>query len=211
MNVGIVLAGGIGSRFGSSLPKQYQTINGRTVISYSITALKNSKFVDNIVVVAQGEQVELLAKEYSVFTVQGGASRNQSLKNGLDFVASKFDCDKVIVLEAARPMITSDMVDDYLEKLDEYDSVITGQRIVDSLGCFHTHTAEREKYYLIQAPEAFRFKILYENFKSSSTLSATNQQMPEDSSLYINFGFNTNHKITYFEDLAFCEGLMNRK
>ena len=108
-------------------------------------------------------------------------------------------------------MITTQIVDDYMTKLDEYDSVITGQRIVDSLGCFNAHTANRADYYLIQAPEAFKFDMLYANFKSDSPLTATNQQMPEDGKLYINFDFVNNHKITYFADLAYCEAMMHNE
>lgn len=210
MNAGIILSGGIGSRFGSRLPKQYQRINGREVISYSIDALKNSKYIDDFVVVTSREQQDRLAESYAIKTAVGGNSRNESLKNGLDFVADNFNCEKIIILEAARPMITSQIIDVYIEKLDDYDSVITGQKIVDSLGCYAEHTANRDDFYLIQAPEAFRFKELYENFSSASKLTATNQQMPHNSTLYINFDFTTNHKITYFEDLAYCEGLMNR-
>ena len=211
MNIGVVLAGGIGSRFGGSISKQYQLINGKEVIWYAINALKNSKSIDKIIVVAKDEHVARLQNEYGVIGVQGGDSRNASLKNALDFIHKNFDCKKIIILEAARPMITSDIVDGYLAKLDEYDSVITGQRIVDSLGCFATHTANRADYYLIQAPEAFKFEMLYDNFRSDSPLTATNQQMPSDSTLYINFDFVNNNKITYFADLAYCETLMKNE
>ena len=196
MNVGVVLAGGTGERFGGKTSKQYCLLDGKEVISFAINALKNSRSVDRVVVVA---------------IIEGGNSRNASLKNALDYIHASCRCDKVIILEAARPMITTQIVDDYMTKLDEYDSVITGQRIVDSLGCFNAHTANRADYYLIQAPEAFKFDMLYANFKSDSPLTATNQQMPEDGKLYINFDFVNNHKITYFADLAYCEAMMHNE
>lgn len=208
MNVGVVLSGGVGARFGGKTPKQYLKINGREVISYAIGALKGSS-VDKIVVVAKGEQAERIEREYEVRTVQGGDTRNESLKNALNYVAESCDCDKIIILEAARPMVTSALVDEYMDKLDDYDAVITGQKIVDSLGCFDKHSVNRADYYLIQAPEAFRFDVLYKNFKADSPITATNQQMPEGSSLYINFDFQCNYKITYPQDIAYCEAMMN--
>lgn len=211
MNVGIVLAGGSGNRFGSKISKQYHHINGKELIWYSINALQQSKAIDKIIVVAQEEYISRLQNQYNVIGVKGGDSRNASLKNALDFINSSLKCEKIIILEAARPMITSAIVDEYLTKLDVYDSVITGQRIVDSLGCFASHTANRADYYLIQAPEAFNFKMLYDNFRSDSPLTATNQQMPTDSKLYINFDFVNNHKVTYFPDLAYCETLLNNE
>ena len=208
MNIGIVLAGGVGSRFGSNVPKQYLTINGKEVIAYSIEALQNASSIDKIIVVARGEQKTRLAEKYDgVITVEGGDSRNESLYNALSYIAENHTCENVIILEAARPMITAKIVDTYLEKLKEYDAAITGQKIVASLGCFHAHVVDRSEYYLIEAPEAFRFKLLYDHFDKNSKITATNQQLPEGSKLYINFDFTTNLKITYPMDLSYCEAL----
>lgn len=211
MNVGIVLAGGVGRRFGGNVPKQYQTINGKEVIYYSINALTNSLSVDKIIVVAQNEFANGIKEINSnVEIVEGGDTRNKSLYNALRFIKDNYNCKKVIILEAARPMITSKIVDDYLERLDRADAVITGQKIVASLGCYHMHTVNREDYYLIEAPEAFRFDLLFDNFdKDSKTITATNQHLPADSKLDINFDFTNNLKITYFPDLKYCENLMN--
>lgn len=211
MNIGVVLAGGIGSRFGSKIPKQYQKLCGKEVISFSIDALKNCLSVNEVIVVASEEQKEKLKGEYGVKVVNGGSTRNQSLYNALSFIAENFDCEKIIILEAARPMVTSQIVDFYLNKLNDYDAVITGQRITDSLGCFKKHVVNRNEYYLLQAPEAFRFKILYENFDMNSDITATNQQLPESAKLYVNFDFEDNYKITYHNDLKYCEDLLKGK
>ena len=95
--------------------------------------------------------------------------------------------------------------------INDYDAVITGQRITDSLGCFKKHVVNRNEYYLLQAPEAFRFKILYENFDMNSDITATNQQLPETAKLYVNFNFEDNYKITYHNDLKYCEDLLKGK
>ncbi len=211
MNIGIVLAGGVGSRFGSKIPKQYQTINGKEVIFYSINALKNSASVEKIIVVAHGEYIAKVKNDYpEIEAVEGGDTRNKSLYNALSYIKRNYDCEKIIVLEAARPMVTSALVDDYLERLNDADAVITGQKIVASLGSYKQHVVNREDYYLIEAPEAFRFELLYNNFdKDSKTITATNQHLPENSRLDVNFEFKNNMKITYFQDLKYCEGMMN--
>lgn len=210
MNVGIVLAGGVGRRFGSDLPKQYQTINGKEVLFYSIDALEKSKAINKIVVVAQNEYANGIKQSNpDVEVVEGGNTRNVSLYNALTFIKNNYCCDKVIILEAARPMISTQIVDDYIKRLDRADAVITGQKIVASLGCYTMHTVDRENYYLIEAPEAFRFDLLYNNFdKDSKTITATNQHLPPNSKLDINFDFANNVKITYFADLKYCEKLM---
>lgn len=122
------------------------------------------------------------------------------------------DCSNVIILEAARPMITKDIVDNYISMLDEgWDAVITGQRITDSLGCYDMHTVDRNRYYLIQAPEAFNFKLLYDNFDESSQITATNQQLPVGSKVFINYDFKDNYKITYYGDLRMIEDCMRQR
>lgn len=211
MNIGVVLAGGVGSRFGSDVPKQYQTINGKEVMFYSINALKSSKLIDRIIVTSQKQYIEQLHDRYGVDVIEGGDTRNKSLYNALKYIDKNFDCDKVIILEAARPMITAEIVDDYLTRLDFADAVITGQKIVASLGCYYKHTVKRDDYYLIEAPEAFNFRMLYDSFDPNSNITATNQQLPECAKLDINFEFANNLKITYFQDLKYCERMMEER
>ncbi len=211
MNVGVVLSGGNGSRFGSAIPKQYLKICGREVISYSIDALKKSGVIDAVIAVAQGDYIKYLADTYGVEAVEGGATRNGSIKKALDYAAMNYEVDKIVILEAARPMVTSRYVSDYINLLDQYDTVITAQKIVDSIGSYHTHCLDRNDYYLIQAPEAFKFPMFYDNFKADSSLTATNQQMPLGYKLYINFDFNNNIKITYQPDLKYCEALLTER
>jgi 2-C-methyl-D-erythritol 4-phosphate cytidylyltransferase len=210
MNCALILSGGSGSRFGdNAMPKQYHALCGKAVISYSIEALRAASLCDEIFIVAGAAYAESLAKQYGVTCVESGTTRNRSLKNGLDYIAAhRPDCGKVFINEAARPMLTANIVDEYLGKLDAYDSVITAQHIIDSLGCNLRHETDRADYYLIQAPEAFRFRLLYEHFDPESPLSATNQQMPAGSSLYKYFNFPRNIKITFPEDLIVAEYYM---
>lgn len=211
MNIGMVLSGGAGTRFGGKIPKQYRKIYGKEVIDYVLEAVTNAKNIDRIVVVSRKEEWEGFLGKYQIETVECGCNRNESLKNGLDYIKQNYNCDKIIILEAARPMVTPEIIEDYIHKLDEYDSVITGQRITDSLGSLFAHTIDRENYYLIQAPEAFRFNMLYDSFNVASKITATNQQMPKESRLFINFNFTENHKITYKQDLYYVKCLLTKR
>ena len=77
MNVGIVLAGGVGRRFGGNVPKQYQTINKKEVIYYSINALTSSSSIDKIIVVAQNQYANGIKEiNPNVEIVEGGDTRN---------------------------------------------------------------------------------------------------------------------------------------
>lgn len=162
---------------------------------------------------AVDNQYEEMIKESfpTVDIIRGGSTRNSTIYKSLQYIKSNYECSYVIILDSARPMINSKIVDLYIIKLEEYDSVITGQHIVDSIGCDDQWILDRKKYYLIQAPEAFNFTKLFNNFDSYSTITATNQQMPQGSSLFIYYGFENNVKITYPRDLDYCKLLMESK
>ena len=214
MNIGIILAGGIGSRFGADKPKQYCKILGKEMILYSIDAFKNAKKIDDFIVVLDKEQFEKgeIASKYNVKTVLGGSSRNASFKNALDYIAKNYPaCEKIVENNAACPMITSEVLDKYMSFLDEYDYVETAFKITDALGAYDKRDCDREDFYLIQAPDAYRFKLLYKYFDSESPLCHPAQQLPKNTKGYQYFDYGANHKVTYPNDLEIVEILMKNK
>jgi 2-C-methyl-D-erythritol 4-phosphate cytidylyltransferase len=209
MNISLILSGGTGNRFGNDLPKQYHEINNKQIIAYSIDAIKSSKKSSKIIVVSSEEYIEKLKHSYNIDAIAGGQSRNESLRIGLEYIKGTYsNCEKIFINEAARPFITPAIVDKYFNLLNEYDSVITTQYITDSLGCNSKHITDRSEYYLVQAPESFKFSLLFEHFKADSPITATYQQMPIGSSLYKNYEFRNNFKITYSQDLAIAKQLI---
>ena len=209
MNISLILSGGSGNRFGGDLPKQYHSICGKPVIAYSIEAMKSSMSTDITIIVSGEKYIDELEQCYNTKVISGGNTRNESLKIGLNYIRKNFpDCKKVLINEAARPFVTAKIIDDYFTLLDKYDAVITTQHITDSLGRNGEHQTNRSEYYLIQAPEAFRFPLLQQHFRADSPLTATSQQLPFECSVYKNFEFRNNFKITYAEDLAIAEQLM---
>lgn len=214
MNIGIILAGGIGSRFGADKPKQYCKILGKEMILYSIDAFKNAKKIDDFIVVLDKEQFEKgeIAIKYNVKTVLGGESRNASFKNALDYIAKDYpNCEKIVENNAACPMITSEVLDKYMSFLDEYDYVETAFKITDALGAYDKRDCDREDFYLIQAPDAYRFKLLYKYFDSESPLCHPAQQLPKNTKGYQYFDYGANYKVTYPYDLEIVEILMKNK
>lgn len=211
MNVGVVLSGGSGTRFDPELPKQYWMLRGRMVISYSIDAFQKSRLTDVCIVVVASEFCEAcpFPRDASLCLVPGGETRTASVKAALDHIAKVFpDCQKVIIHDAARPFLTPAIVDELFEALDEYDAVVTTKKIVDSLGSRQNWFEDREDYFLIQAPEAFRFPGIYRSFDADSPTTAGVQQLPEVSRILRYETFSNNLKITYAEDLILAESLM---
>lgn len=215
MNVVVILASGVGSRFGSNVPKQFHKINGKMVIEYVVDAIFEAKTVDKILIVtnieANKSYLTNLAADDRVDFVNGGETRNYSLVNALQYINDNYDCDKVIVCDAVRPMITGELMDKYFAFLDDNAAVVTAQAITDSLGCYDIQKVYRDRYYLMQSPEGFDFKLLYDNFDPESKLTEVTQQLPENSKIKLYFDFNNNFKLTYPADLKYLEALINAR
>ena len=133
MNIVTILASGVGSRFGSNVPKQFHKINGKMVIEYVVDAILEAKTVDKVLIVTNVEAnksyLTNLAGNDRVDFANGGDTRNYSLVNALEYINKNYDCDKVIVCDAVRPMITGELIDKYFAFLDENSAIVTAQAI----------------------------------------------------------------------------------
>ncbi|MBE6804645.1 MAG: hypothetical protein E7528_07100 [Ruminococcaceae bacterium] len=213
-SIGIILAGGIGSRFGADKPKQYCKIFDKEMIWYSIDAFRRAKSIDDFIVVVDANEMQSgrLAQEYGVTLVQGGNTRNESFKNALDYINITFpDCEKIIENNAACPMITPELIDEFMDLLDEYDYVNTAYKITDALGSYKDRIANREDFYLIQAPDAYRFPLLYKHFDKDSELCHPAHQLPLTATEYRYFDYTDNYKVTYPDDIKIVEMMMTRR
>ena len=213
MNIGVILSGGSGSRFGSDIPKQYCLLAGKPVIQYISDAMLQSGVIDKIVIAAALNYVhdpflKKICPEADI--IEGGSTRNNTIKKSLDHIHCTYpDCRKIICTDAVRPLMTAKQVKSYIDRLDEYDAVNTSQEITDSLGCRDSFTCYRNRYYLMQSPEAFNFPLRYQYFDENSQLTEVIHQLPEDTRFYLDFNYPYNIKITFPHDIQIAEILIS--
>lgn len=214
LSIGILLAGGVGSRFKGDKPKQYYQIHGREMIAYTIEAFRKAKSLSDFIVVVDEAEYKAgrLARDYDVKTVMGGRTRNHSLKNALDYIHENYpDCEKIIENNAACPMLKASVVDKIIALLDDNDFVQCTYRITDALGSYKERLVNREDYFLIQSPDAYRFPLLYKCFDPENPIGHPAVQLPEDARGFNFFDFQPNFKVTYPEDLRIVEMLLDRE
>lgn len=211
MNIAMILSGGSGRRFGAEIPKQYQEVMGKSVVEYVVDAALKAKNIDRVLAVCAEDYKDWFSEKFDIDVCIGGAERNISFRNGLEYIKSRYNCEKIMVFDAMRPFVTAELIDLYMEKLDDYEVVATCQRIVDSLGCLDFHECDRSRYYILQSPEAFRFDLIYKYLDPSSPLVEAYQQLPEGTTLYKYFDFPDNYKLTYYHDLRFMKMYMKYK
>lgn len=211
MNILMIMSGGVGKRFGAPIPKQYTLLKGRPVIDYVIESAKKSRQADKILVVIDKQCMKYSSalNDPTLDFAPNGKERYDSVKNGFDYIQSHYVCEKIVIMDAVAPFVYPELIDDYFEKLDDYDAVITAQKITGALGNTSFEPLDREQYYMTQSPEGFVFdKIaacLDVNFKSQELA----WQLPKNSKFYLNFNFKNNLKLTYDFELRYAEYMMD--
>lgn len=207
-NILMITSGGIGQRFGASIPKQYLLLDGKPVIEYVIEACRRCQTADGILVVANSAYHNELREKYDVDVTDSGDQLNETKKNGFDYIDTYSSCEKLVVVEAVRPFLEAEVLDKTFELLNDYDAVACARKITDSLGCYGTWVVNREEYYTLNPPEGFRFKLLKQYFKADSLFTESIQQLPDTSKIYLNFDAPYFDKITYQEDFWRAEAMM---
>jgi 2-C-methyl-D-erythritol 4-phosphate cytidylyltransferase len=166
----IVAAAGRGDRLGLDRPKAFAPLRRRPLLAESLERLDGSDWIDAIVVAAPlgwEEPSILLAEELGCSkvsaTITGGATRADSVRLALAEVPA--DAAAVLVHDAARPLVTDEVVGRVLEPLGEgWDGVIPGLPIVDTVKRVRddtvVETVPREDLVAVQTPQAFVASIL---------------------------------------------------
>ena len=189
-------------------------LDGHEIIWYSIDAFSKAESLDNFVVVLDEAEFHShrIEREFGVQTVLGGDTRNQSFRNALEYIKHEYPlCSKVIENNAACPLITVKQIDEIVKLLDNYDFVQSTYRITDALGSYNCRIVDRSDYFLIQAPDAYRFKLIDRYFDASSPNGHPAVQLPEGARGYNYFVDGQPFKVTYPEDIEIAEILLRRQ
>lgn len=158
----IIPAGGTSSRFGNK-NKLLEKINGKEVIKYTVQAFENSN-VDEIIICANvsiiEELQEILKYCRKVKIIEGGETRQASVFNGL----KASECDYVLIHDAARPMITTDLVNQTIEMVKDKNALTVATKTIDTIKEVEdgkiTRTIDRAKLYNTQTPQAFKYELI---------------------------------------------------
>lgn len=213
--VAILLAGGIGERFGGSIPKQFISLNGKPIIQYSIEAFQESPLIDYIIIVTHPNWIKYCRRKFDVNkVVRGGKTRNESTYRGLK--ACPKNTKYVLIHDAVRPYLDSQIIERIVNALEEgYQAVDTIADIHDGLieideSDIITRISNRKIAKLSQTPEGFDYDTLLDIYQRRTIDTV------DDVSLAHYYGVKSkavegvqiNTKITYPSDLFIAEQLV---
>ena len=217
----IIVAAGKGMRFGSRTPKQFLLLKDIPILSYSLRIFINHQAINSIQPVINDKHDKFYWKalgsigksEKILSPTFGGDERSLSVKSGLLALAKlKEPPEKVLIHDAARPLVSKKVIDRVLQNLSDFDAVFPVLPLVDALW-----KVEKNKYELLkdrnllfraQTPQGFNFSMILE-----AHLKNTDYWALDDISLATNLGVSVKHvtgcesnlKITTSEDLKRAE------
>jgi 2-C-methyl-D-erythritol 4-phosphate cytidylyltransferase / 2-C-methyl-D-erythritol 2,4-cyclodiphosphate synthase len=209
----ILVAAGTGTRFGADQPKQFLLLAGKPVIRHAAEAL--AEHVSLLQPVGDAEPIEaaLLGLTGCLPPIPGGATRQDSVRIGLEALA-RHDPDIVLVHDAARPFIPPGTIPALLAALAESQGAIPAAPVADTLkrvvrGVI-TETVPRTGLFRAQTPQAFHFAALLAVHRSGVTGATDDAALLEAAgqSVEVVPGSDDNIKLTYPDDLVRLERIM---
>lgn len=168
----IILAGGIGSRFGKRRGKQIVNIGGKPMLTWSIQAFDKADDVGEIILVCPDDRIQEywdvavapFPTQTPIKTASAGTIRQESAFNGLEMVGDEFDI--VAIHDGARPHVSSETINHVINELKgnyEADGAVVGFQCVDTIKIIEdgiiSGTPDRSCLWVAHTPQVFRKNI----------------------------------------------------
>lgn len=230
MNVAVIIAGGVGSRTGNKIPKQFINVNDKPIIVYTLEKFQNHSMIDAIEVVCLDGWHDILkayAEQFGIaklkYVISGGNSSQESIKIGLNNLQNV--CDKndiVIIHDGIRPMVDEDIITSCIETCKKDGNGITAYPVYEQIFETSDETTTdkyipRESLRIVQTPQAYKFgeisEVYREGFDKKIGIhgsSYANTLMADmGRKLYFSDGSTKNIKITTKDDIAIFKAMLN--
>lgn len=222
--IAIVVGGGSGSRFGGVVPKQFLPLAGKPLLVHALSPFLDCGAVERTIVVLPREGYDealAVVRPYlegrRVETAPGGASRQDSVWQGLCQARSAGGDPLLVVHDGARPLVTIELVERVIEAaLDEPEGgAIAAVPVVETLKEVSEEgrverTVPRKRFYRAQTPQCFRLSLLARAFERASRegyVGTDEAALVErlGAPVRVVAGSERNLKVTNAEDLARVE------
>ena len=229
MNVAIIIAGGVGSRMGADIPKQFIKVNDKHVLAYTVESFQKHPLIDAILVVCiKGWEDEVWGykTKYGIsklkWIVEGGNSGQESIRNGVYYLKDKItDDDNVIIHDGIRPLAAGEVLDDLIDKCNKYGNAVTSMPYNEQIFLMDDEISTikyipRETLRRVATPQCYKFKLLYDKYQEAFAKqigiygsSYTNTMMVElGVRLYFAEGSDRNIKLTTPGDLEIFKAML---
>lgn len=222
----IIPAAGNSTRMAMGQSKQFLHLLGIPAIVYTLQGFEQANSIDEIILVCREEDkaqlntcVHMAGVTKPVAFAQGGASRQQSVINGVNACASQ--TDYVVIHDGARPLITSELIEQVTADAFIHGAAALGVPVKDTIKIinaqgFAAATPDRSTLWAVQTPQVF---------EKTSYLSAVKQAVQQGADytddcqlmeqlgkqVHLCMGSYENIKLTTKEDLTVAQAILNQR
>ena len=235
MNIAVILAGGVGNRLGAGIPKQFVEILGKPILAYTIEPFEKHPDVDAILVVCVKPYVDYiweLKEKYGFeklrWVCEGGATFQESVMNGVNFLSDKAQPDDTVLFHfGASPFIKPDIIADVIRVCKEKGTnaisttdylLLSGMKkttktVLDPEN-YTDEYINRDTIAVMNTPHAFQYGFIVDMYREAVETGVIDTVEPHTTTLmyamgkpiYFSKGSQDNIKITTKEDLEMFEG-----
>lgn len=221
--IALIVAGGAGTRMGSSIPKQFIVLKNKPILQHTIEKLNVYDATMRIIVVLPASQLDYWKTlcRYNNFWIKhelvaGGSTRFESVSNGLAIIKNETNAI-VFVHDGVRPFVSNEVLHTCYETTVNKGNAVPAVPCVESmriLGEEGTNQhVNRADYRIIQTPQTFKIEQLLKSYKVAENPTFTDDaSVVEHSGITINLvlGNVENIKITTPFDLIVGEGILGK-
>ncbi|HBE4260725.1 TPA: bifunctional cytidylyltransferase/SDR family oxidoreductase, partial [Escherichia coli] len=175
--IAVILSGGMGARFGGTLPKQFTKLAGKAVIEYTVEAFEKSLNIDEIIIVSHPSYVDLIWKfvkknQWKKVTkvFNGGKERFDSTYSALQGLEGEDNNSNILLHDAVRPLINESIINNCIDALRNFEAVDVVIPSADTLvevyddGCI-SNIPNRAVMRRGQTPQAFKLGTLKQAYQ----------------------------------------------
>lgn len=227
MNIGLLIAGGVGERMKMNVPKQFIEVEGKPIILYTLESFQKCDEIDAIAVVClKGweDDLKAWAKEYGItklkYITEGGSTGMESLRNGMNMLRENCNEDDIIIIhDAVRPLVSCDILKRNVEGVKEYGTAITSLPATEAILYSDdketsNEVIDRNKIIKTQTPQSLRLsKFIWAHEEAikrgiTDTVATCTLLVELGEDVHIVWGDEINFKITTSEHISLLKAYL---
>ncbi len=226
MNIALILAGGVDSRFQMNVPKQFVNVYNRPIIVYTLQVFQSHPEIDEIIVVCLDgwqEMVKAYGKQFQITKlkaiISGGENGQISAQNGIMYLKDKI-CqeDIVVVHDSIRPLVSHQIITDSIRVCRVHGMGVAAVTTMDTVmktadGIVGRETISRYSIVRVQTPQAYQMKKVLQIYEKAMEaringevdINSVASKVGEE--IFFSRGSDLNLKINTIEDVEIFKAL----
>ena len=229
MNVGCIIAGGVGKRFGASIPKQFIEVEGRPIIAHTMRRFEDAPDIDAYIVVCLEsylDEVQTYGNRYGfskvIDVVAGGESFGESVRSGVYGLEPYCDDEDIFIMHMSiAPLVPDEILHDVVEVCRKCGNAFSAE---PSYMCMCQLDGERssatyldrEVLFGLNTPQAVRYGTIKDLYRRAEDDGYDLRERPHMSTLLFDYGVRVffsestpiNIKITTQDDLKLLKAFL---